>query len=187
MNPLTRSLIEITSLFDRLGLAYAVMGGLAVRVYGIPRATYDIDFTLAVERSRLPELFAAVEALGYTVPEAYTSGWVDEVGGMPLVKFRLFVEENGIDIDVFLAESPFQQSILGRRRREDVDGAVLYLVSAEDLVLLKLVAGRPRDIADVYDVLFIQGSLDVNYMQKWAAGLGITDRLTQALVGPPSI
>lgn len=187
MNSLTRSLIEITSLFDRLGLAYAVMGGLAVRVYGIPRATYDIDFTLAVGRDRLQELFKAVELLGYAVPDAYASGWVDQVGGMPLVKFRLFVEDNGIDIDVFLAESPFQQSILDRRRREEIDGAILYLVSPEDLVLLKLIANRPRDIADVYDVLFIQGTLDEAYMRTWAARLGIADRLARALAGPPSV
>src|SRR4026208_786975 len=106
MNPLTRSLVEITGLFDQLGMIYAVMGGLAVRVYGIPRATYDNDFTLGVERGKLPFLFEQVESLGYSVPEAYSSGWVDDVGGMPLIKFRLFLQDNGIDIDVFLAESP---------------------------------------------------------------------------------
>ena len=40
------------------------MGGLAVRVYGIPRATYDIDFTLAVQRELLSILFEEVESLG---------------------------------------------------------------------------------------------------------------------------
>lgn len=187
MNSLTRSLIEITGMFDRLGLSYAVMGGLAVRVYGIPRATYDIDFTLAIDRERLSALYERVESLGYSVPEAYTSGWVDEVGGMPLVKFRLSTDDNGIDIDVFLAESPFQQSILDRRHREEVDGVALHIVSAEDLVLLKLIASRPRDIADVYDVLFIQGGLDEGYMRTWAGRLGITERLSAALVGPPSV
>jgi len=70
-----------------LWLRYAVMGGMAVRVYGIPRPTHDIDFTVAVPRDRLPELYAAVQALGYMVPEPYLQGWVDQVAGMPLVKF----------------------------------------------------------------------------------------------------
>jgi len=121
------------------------------------------------------------------VPDAYKAGWVDQVGGMSLVRFRLFLDDNGIDIDVFLADSPFHRSILDRRRREDVDGATLYLVSPEDLVLLKLVAGRPRDIAGIHEVLFVQGDLDAEYMRIWAERLGIADRLTDALAGPPSI
>jgi len=187
MSPLTQSLVELTRLFDRLGLTYALMGGLAVRVYGIPRATYDIDFTLAIRREDLAGLYRAVEALGYTVPEAYTSGWVAEIAGMPLVKFRLFIEDNGIDIDVFLAESPYQQELLSRRRREEADGVVVYLISPEDLILLKLVAGRPRDLADVHDVLFIQGQLDVGYMRKWSETLGVADRLAGVLADPASI
>jgi hypothetical protein len=78
MSPLTQSLVELTRLFDHLGLTYALMGGLAVRVYGMPRATYDIDFTLAIRREDLGGLYRAVEDLGYTVPEAYATGWVDE-------------------------------------------------------------------------------------------------------------
>ncbi|HJZ91321.1 MAG TPA: nucleotidyl transferase AbiEii/AbiGii toxin family protein [Gemmataceae bacterium] len=187
MSPLTQSLVELTRLFDRLGLAYALMRGLAVRVYGIPRATYDIDFTLAIRREYLEGLYQAVEGLGYTVPEAYASGWVDEVAGMPLVKFRLYVEDNGIDIDVFLAESPYQHEILARRRREEADGVAVYLVSPEDLILLKLIAGRPRDVADVHNVLFIQGQVDVAYMREWSERLGIADRLAEVLAGPPSI
>lgn len=45
MSDLTRALKDFTDLFDRLGTPYAVMGGIAVRVYGIPRPTYDVDFT----------------------------------------------------------------------------------------------------------------------------------------------
>jgi len=187
MSPLTQTLIEFTQLFVRMKLPYVVMGGLAVRAYGIPRATYDIDFTITIERERLKELYDAVETLGYAVPEAYTAGWVDAVGGMPLVKFQIFVEDNGIDIDVFLAETEFQQSVVSRRRREELDGAVLFLVSPEDLVLLKLLANRPRDIADVFDVLFIQGELDGLYLREWATRLNISDRLTKVLAGPPSV
>ena len=51
MKGLAETLRDFVSLFDRLGLPYAVMGGLAVRVYGIPRPTYDVDFTVAIARA----------------------------------------------------------------------------------------------------------------------------------------
>jgi hypothetical protein len=86
---LTDVIHELVALFDRMSLPYAIMGGIAVRAYGLPRPTSDVDFTLAVPRERLRGLFAAVEELGYSIPIAYEGGWVDRVGGMPLVKIRL--------------------------------------------------------------------------------------------------
>jgi hypothetical protein len=181
MTDLRRALADCVSLFDRMKLPYIVMGGIAVRVYGIPRPTYDIDFTLAIPRERLPELYAALQSGGYTVPEAYTRGWVDQVAGMPPVKFRLYLQERGVDVDVFLAESAFQREILARRRQATLDGIPVWLVSPEDLILLKLLAGRPRDLADVSDVLFTQGQLDESYLRHWAEGLGTRETLEAIL------
>src|SRR5437868_14479326 len=117
MRDLAEALRDFVLLFERLGTPYAVMGGIAVRIYGIPRPTHDIDFTLALDRNRLPDLYDAVRALGYTVPEEYAAGWVDNVAGMPLVKVRLYLQGRGVDIDIFLAESRFQEQLLARRRR----------------------------------------------------------------------
>ena len=54
-------------------------------------------------------------------------------------------------------------------------------MTPEDLILLKLIADRPRDHIDVADILFIQGELDESYMRHWAAELEISDRLAKAL------
>jgi len=182
MNDLARALRELVFLFERLKTPYAVMGGLAVRVYGIPRPTYDIDFTLAIERERLATLYDALRELGYVIPEQYAEGWVDHVAGMPLVKARLYLAGHGIDVDLFLAESPYQHELLARRRREKIDDAEVWLVSPEDLILLKLVSHRPRDIADVGDILFAQGELDEAYLRRWAEQLGVLTRLEQAFL-----
>ena len=181
MDTLTRALCQLAAVFDRLQVPYAVMGGLAVRIYGIPRATYDLDFTVAIDRNRLPDLYRSLDDEGYTVPEAYLSGWVDEVSGMPLVKVRLYAAEKGVDVDVFLAESPYQRELISRRRMEDVEGASVWFVSPEDLILLKLIARRPRDISDVTDILFTQGQLDEAYMRRWAEPLGVADVLANVL------
>jgi hypothetical protein len=187
MTDLAKALRDFVGLFEQLETPYAIMGGIAVRVYGIPRPTHDVDFTLAIDRGRLPDLYAAVEALGYTVPEAYAGGWVDQVAGMPLVKFRLFLEGRGVDIDVFLAESRYQEELLGRRRRDQIDDLDVWFVSPEDLILLKLLAGRPRDVADVGDILFTQGQLDETYLRLWADQLGVRAALESVLASPPEV
>lgn len=172
---------DFVEVFERLKIPYALIGGLAVGVHGIPRPTHDLDFTIAVDRSRLPEFFQAVIDLGYDVPQEFTSGWVDQVAGMPLVKTRLWVEGKTIDVDVFLAESRFQKSLIQRRIQTDVEGIVAYIASPEDLILLKVLAGRPRDLGDIQDILLVQGSLDQAYLQHWADELGVRDQLTKAL------
>lgn len=185
MKEVSKALEDFTRLFESLGVEYAVMGGIAVRMHGIPRPTQDVDFTVAIERSRLPEFYEAASAFGYTVPEPHVSGWVDEVAGMPLVRVRRYVEGRGVDVDVFLAESPFQRELLGRARIEQIDDLPMRVVTAEDLILLKLLAHRHRDLADVGDILFTQGQLDEAYMRRWAKELGVLDELEKVLAEPP--
>jgi hypothetical protein len=172
---------ELTKLLNEMQIAYAVMGGIAVRAYALPRPTFDVDFTLAISESRLPELFDRCEAIGFTVPPQYRTGWVDRIAGMPLVKAPLFLQGQGIDVDMFLVETPYQHEVIARRRMDDADGHSIWLVSPEDLILLKLIASRPRDLLDVGDVLFMQGQLDVEYLRRWAQKLGIKAQLEKSL------
>jgi hypothetical protein len=51
--------------------------------------------------------------------------------------------------------------------------------------LLKLVAGRPRDLGDVDDVRFMHGALDESHLRRWAARLGIGDKVESILAKPP--
>ena len=182
MPNLNETLEEFIKVFEALQIPYAIMGGFAVRVYAIPRPTYDVDFTIAIDRQRLPELYDALEAEGFTVAEEFRRGWIDSIAGMPLIKSRLYFQEGeGIDVDVFLAESEFQKELLSRRRRDRLDDLTVCFVTAEDLILLKLIAHRPRDIADVTDILFTQGQLDVDYMRHWAEQLHVADSLERVL------
>ena len=187
MKELSKALKDFSQVFGDLCVEYAVMGGIAVRAHGIPRPTQDVDFTVAIERSRLPQFYEAAGRLGYTVPEIYVSGWVDQVAGMPLVRVRRYVEGRGVDVDVFLAESPFQRELLGRARIEQIDDFTVRVVTPEDLILLKLLARRPRDLADVGDVFFTQGRLDEAYLRRWAQELGVLTELENALAEPPPI
>lgn len=181
MTDLTAVIHSLTALFDRLSLPYAIMGGIAVRAHGLPRPTFDVDFTLAIPRSRLLELFAAIEDLGYSVPEHHARGWVDEVGGMPLVKVRLYLEGRGIDADFFLVETDFQHEVIARRITADVEDRRLWVITPEDLILFKLIAARPRDMIDIDDVLFMQRTLDEAYMRRWAGPLGVAEKLEDVL------
>lgn len=182
MGSVDNLLRDLVVIFDQLKIAYAIIGGFAVRSHGVPRATYDVDATLLLERDELTPLFDAVEKAGYEVPEIYRTGWVDDIEGMPLVKVVTFDRGKSLVGDIFLAESDFQRSVVDRRVLYSVEHIKAWVASIEDLILLKLLAGRPRDLADIADLLFLPGDIDLSYMRMWAAELGVSDKLKQALI-----
>ena len=181
MRELLPALDLLVTVFEAMRADYLIMGGLAVRAYSIPRATADIDVTLALDRDHLPELLQTLQSHDYEVAEPYLGGWVDDVHGMSIVKIKGYVGDYDIDVDIFLAESEYQREMLRRRRKADVEERTLWIASAEDLILLKLIAGRQRDMLDVGDLFFTQEPLDVKYMRHWAGELGISDRLEKAI------
>ena len=180
MNTLVDVAKEVAGVFDELNVPYAIMGGLAARSHAIPRPTWDVDFSAVLSADRLCLFVERMEAAGYVVPEPYRNGWVDQVGNMPVVKVRLWMKERTIDVDIFLAENPHQVAAMQRRRLGNVEGQELWVVSAEDLIVFKLIANRPRDFADILDILLIQGELDWGYIDDWAQQLGVSKRWQEA-------
>lgn len=173
---------DMVAVCENEQFAYAVMGGLAVRVHGIPRPTYDVDFQLTVNEEQLTRFVKLIEKRGYSIADPYVAGWRDRVGGMPLIKIKTYMADgHTIDVDIFISETPFQLSIMERRVRLEFDDQNMWFVSPEDLVLLKLLASRPRDMGDISDILFVQGELDQGYMRTWATPLGVAAQLEQVL------
>jgi hypothetical protein len=91
------------------------------------------------------------------------------------------VDGRSIDADIFIVETPFQQEVIGRLVFAEVEGRSVKLVSAEDLILFKLVASRPRDLLDIQDIVFTQGELDEAYLRRWAGPLGVASKLDEIL------
>jgi len=181
MQDLYETLNALLQVLDRRDTTDVLIGGIAVRAHAIPRNTVDLDLMISVESENLPALLTALEQEGFEIPEAYQHGWVDRVQGAPLIKTRFYVAGGGIDADLFLVESSFQKSVMQRRLSVEVAGFKYWIATAEDLVLLKLLANRPRDRLDVADLFFISGQLDLTYLRRWADQLKIRADLEAAI------
>jgi hypothetical protein len=60
MTPLEAAVVELTAVLDRLGIPCALIGGLAIAVWGEPRATVDVDLTLWTEPANMDAAVAAI-------------------------------------------------------------------------------------------------------------------------------
>lgn len=70
-------LFELIDTLDHHSIEYAVMGGLAVRMYALPRPTQDVDVNVGVSPDDSQEFLRRLDEAGFDVPEAYAAGWSD--------------------------------------------------------------------------------------------------------------
>jgi hypothetical protein len=80
-------------------------------------------------------------------------------------------------IDLFIVTVPYQEEAMTRRVTLEALERTIHIMSAEDLILHKLMANREKDILDIKDVVRDNPNLDVAYLRKWSAVLGLGNEL----------
>jgi hypothetical protein len=64
----------------------------------------------------------------------------------------------GMPLDVVLAASGLEDDFLARAIDVDLDGTVVPVIHVEDLIIGKILAGRPKDIEDVRNLWHLHGA-----------------------------
>lgn len=121
---------------------WCVFGAQAVIAYGVPRLSADVDVTLALVPDA-PERFARdMEAAGFSL-RVTDPDFVRRTRVMPFVHVA-----TGMPLDVVLAGSGLEEMFLSRARPTDVGGTLVPLIDLDDLIIAKVLAGRPKDVGD---------------------------------------
>jgi predicted nucleotidyltransferase len=147
---------------ERLGIPYMLIGGQAVLLYGEPRLTRDIDVTLGAGLERLSEVLEWVRGSGWQVLVEAPAEFVGKTMVLPCLE-----RGSGIRIDLIFSFSPYEQQALKRARHVPVGGVRVSFASLEDLIIHKVLAGRPRDLEDLRGVLLKNQAIDLEYVHHW--------------------
>jgi predicted nucleotidyltransferase len=160
-----------TQLLERIALGleqrqipYMIIGGQAVLIYGEPRLTRDIDVTLGVGPERLPDLVAFARASAWRLLVEAPEEFVQRTMVLPCVD-----PPSGIRIDFIFSHSAYEQQAMGRVRRVEIGKASVRFAAAEDVIVHKIIAGRPRDLQDVQNILLKNPEVDQEYIRRWLA------------------
>ncbi len=147
----------------------ALMGGLATSVFGRPRATYDIDGIISLQEGDLEPFLSLLKSNGFKFDQKQP---VKFIRGLAFITF--YYPAHKTYVDLFVAKNEYQCTVLKRARRIKLEKLNLYVVSPEDLILIKLQAGREKDIEDVREIISENKSkLDFAYLKKWAKLLNV--------------
>lgn len=153
---------QIATGLDSRGIPYMVVGGQAVLLYGEPRLTRDVDVTLGVGPDRLPLVLEWVQSCGWQVLVERPAEFVAQTLVLPCQE-----PVSGIRVDVMFSFSPYERQAIERARSMPVGQAQVRYAAVEDVVVQKIIAGRPRDLEDVRSIILKNAGLEADYVRNW--------------------
>ena len=148
---------DLAVVLSRWGGRWFLFGAQAVNVWGSPRLTADVDVTVLLT-PRDPAAFVHdmdLSEFGLRVDDV--EDFVARTSVLPFVHRR-----TRMPLDVVLAGSGLEEQFADRARQVDVGGIEVPVLSPGDLLVAKILAGRPKDLEDAAGVLRARrGSLDL--------------------------
>jgi hypothetical protein len=159
-------------------------GSFASAYHGVPRSTQDIDFVIEATPAQL-------RAFVMSLPREEYYADVDTALEAQRRRslFNVIDLATGWKIDLIIRKArAFSQEEFGRRQRVELQNILIFVATAEDIVIAKLewakLAASQRQIEDVTAILRMRWeSLDHSYLEKWVQALGLTQEWNAALPG----
>lgn len=153
-----------TALADALkskGIDYAIGGALALGYYAAPRATVDVDINVFVPPERVAtEILDVLGSVGFTPDDPDQVETTAKVDG----QFRGRID--GVRVDVFVPAIDYYASLAPRCRTVMLHGKPIQILGPEDLLVLKMMFFRRKDLADAEAILRSGESLDLGFVRR---------------------
>lgn len=172
-SPVADLLAALGTGLESLGLRWYMFGAQAAIIHGAARLTADVDVTAALGDTPVRALVATLERHGFSVRVPDPDAFAARTRVVPLRH-----DPSGIPADVVLAGLGPEMVFLERATVHVVEGVPVPVASPEDIVSMKVLAGRPKDIEDAVAVLAARPSaIDLELVRNTLATLqGALDR-----------
>jgi hypothetical protein len=178
--------LAVAGVLEELKVPYLLGGSLASSLHGIPRSTQDADLVADLQAEHVLPLVAALRPSFY-VDEERVADAVRRRGSFNAIHLPTMTK-----VDIFvLKDDPLSRLEMERCQWIQLPGAEeiqLPVATAEDIILQKLAWFRlggevsERQWDDLLGVLKVRkGTLDLPYLERWAAELEVGDLLRRAL------
>ncbi len=174
MNSLALQLRALDKCLRSQRIQYAIIGGIAVSLYGEPRFTADIDVNVLLDKRKVGDFLKTSAGFGFYPLVEYIGKMAEETGVLAL-KFQK--GETSGRLDVILAENLLEHAAIRRSVLKKIATTKVRVASPEDLVLHKIASSRPRDLEDLKGILARQkGNLDIRYIDRWLKRIDSVDK-----------
>jgi hypothetical protein len=153
---------DLVTWFQETQTNAMVIGGVAVSLVAKPRTTQDIDALVLMDQIQWSSFLQKGKKFHF-VPRID-----DALEFAKKSRVLLMVHESsGIDIDLSFAALPFEEEALSRKVQATIGTVIVPLPSPEDLIIMKAVANRDKDLIDIASILETQKTVDKKHVDFW--------------------
>lgn len=155
-------LTALQHLLDRFSAQGVIIGGIATGFLGKPRFTVDLDAMFFASVKDVPHILEMAKEEGI---EPRTDKVMEFAQKSRVLLLRH--KASGASIDISLGALPFEEEVVARSQVYDVGLLSVRLPTPEDLIILKAVAHRPKDLIDIQTVIDSHPDLDIKRIKQW--------------------
>ncbi len=162
IDDLIKSVVQLQQKLGQANILSAVIGGLAVGVWGEPRLTRDVDVKVSLSRDEAARLISILQG-DYVLLSDDPERALQHMG-------MLFIRDaSALRLDLLLADTPFDVQVVQRASPVEIrPGQSIVVCTPEDLILYKMISTRPRDREDVVGIVREQQqNLNDTYILNW--------------------
>ncbi len=161
---------------DAANIPSMVVGGVAASALGRPRLTHDVDALAILPEAEWANALSTAASHGILPRIEHP---LDFARRSRVLLLRH--AESGIDIDVIFGGLSFEQAAIDNSKVHDIGGLRVRLPRIEDLLVMKAVARRPKDLQDIEGLLAAHPEADVTAVRRWvsefASAMSMSDML----------
>ena len=176
LSPLIKPLESLQRLLNRFSGRGMIIGGVAASLLGKPRLTADLDAVILLSPEDVPLLIEIAREEGMS-PRLENA---DEFARRHHILLLRHVE-TGIPIDISLGMLPMEVEAVERSIEYPLGELIIRLPTPEDLIILKAVAHRPKDLADIQAVIDNHPDLDRARIKYWVKEFADTLEMPEIL------
>jgi hypothetical protein len=152
-SPVVEVLAALDAALRRIGVRWYLFGAQAAILHGAARLTADVDATIDLGGRPVAGLVDALVREGFMPRVDDPAEFVARTHVLPTVHVG-----SGMGVDLVVAGTGIEALFFERSQRRTVEGVSVPVASAEDVVIMKILAGRPKDLDDASAILAAQGA-----------------------------
>lgn len=162
-------LSALDAVLAEAGVRWYLFGAQAVIIWGTPRLTADVDVTVALDPTEVHRILDPLVEAGFDPLPENPPDFVLRTRILPVAH-----EPTGMPVDLVFAGPGLELEFLENSREIDIGGRKIPVISPEDLVTAKILAGRLKDMEDAESVVVEQlDRLDLRRIRHW---LGVLEQ-----------
>jgi hypothetical protein len=162
LSPLLEALRDLVRWLESEHVPGVVVGGVAASILGRPRMTRDIDALVLLEEEYWEKFLIEGGKFGF-IPRLTDCLKFARKSRVLLVRHKL----SGIDVDITFGALAFEKDAIARAVWFDMEKIRLPLPTPDDLIVMKAIAHRPRDLADIESILDAHPKLNLRRVRRW--------------------